>query len=146
MPQWLLDWLAGTGAEATVFLSAFISSTLMPGGSEAFLVGALTQTPDDFVRVVRLIVLAGVGNTLGAMTSWGIGRLIPHKETSSRAQAWLKRYGTLALVLSWLPIVGDALPVAAGWLRMPFWSSLLWVGLGKFLRYLMVAWVTLSVF
>lgn len=145
MPQWLLDWLAGTGAEAAVFLSAFISSTLMPGGSEAFLVGALTQTPDDLARVSRLIVLAGVGNTLGAMTSWGIGRLIPHKETSSRAQAWLKRYGTPALVLSWLPIVGDALPLAAGWLRIPFWSSLLWVGLGKFLRYLTVALVTLSV-
>lgn len=144
MPQWLLDWLASTGAEAAVFLSAFISATLIPGGSEVFLVGALTQTPDNVGRIARLILLAGLGNTLGAMTSWGIGRMIPHKETSNFAQNWLKRYGAPALVLSWLPVVGDALPVAAGWLRMPFWSSLFWVAIGKFLRYLTVTWVTLS--
>lgn len=97
MPQWLLDWLASTGAEAAVFLSAFISATLMPGGSEVFLVGALTQTPDNVGRIARLILLAGLGNTLGAMTSWGIGRMIPHKETSNFAQNWLKRYGAPAL-------------------------------------------------
>lgn len=145
MPEEWLDWLAGTGAETAVFVSAFVSSTLMPGGSEVFLVGALMQTPDDVDRIVRLLILATAGNTLGAMTSWAIGRLIPSRRTPGRAEVWLGRYGAPALLLSWLPVVGDALPLAAGWLRIPFAASLLWVMLGKGLRYLTVAGAALSI-
>lgn len=115
MPDFLLDWLSGAGAEAAVFASAFISSTLMPGGSEALLAGALAQTPDNAPRIWRLVLLATAGNTMGAMTTWLIGRLIPEKEKTGRALSWLRRWGAPALLLSWLPVVGDALPLAAGW-------------------------------
>ncbi len=138
MPDYLLDWLSGAGAEAAVFASAFISSTLMPGGSEALLAGALSQTPDDEARILRLVLFATAGNTLGAMTTWLIGRLIPEREKAGRALSWLRRWGAPALLLSWLPVVGDALPLAAGWLRMPALPSVLWIGAGKLLRYLVV--------
>ena len=138
MPDSLLDWLSGAGAEAAVFASAFISSTLMPGGSEALLAGALSQTPDDEARILRLVLFATAGNTLGAMTSWLIGRLIPEREKAGRALSWLRRWGAPALLLSWLPVVGDALPLAAGWLRMSALPCVLWIGAGKLLRYLVV--------
>lgn len=93
MPDFLLDWLSGAGAEAAVFASAFISSTLMPGGSEALLAGALAQTPDNAPRIWRLVLLATAGNTMGAMTTWLIGRLIPEKEKTGRALSWLRRWG-----------------------------------------------------
>lgn len=138
MPDSLLDWLSGAGAEAAVFASAFISSTLMPGGSEALLAGALSQTPDDEARILRLVLFATAGNTLGAMTTWLIGRLIPEREKAGRALSWLRRWGAPALLLSWLPVVGDALPLAAGWLRMPALPCVFWIGAGKLLRYLVV--------
>ena len=138
MQDFLFEWLSGAGAEAAVFASAFISSTLMPGGSEALLAGALSQTPDDTPRLCRLVLLATAGNTLGAMTTWLIGRLIPEREKTDRALVWP------ALLLSWLPVVGDALPLAAGWLRMPAASCAVWMAVGKLLRYVVVAAGTLS--
>lgn len=144
MPDFLLEWLSGAGVETAVFASAFISSTLMPGGSEALLAGALSQTPDDTARLCRLVLLATAGNTLGAMTTWLIGRLIPEREKTSRAVVWLKRWGAPALLLSWLPVVGDALPLAAGWLKMPAARCAVWVAVGKLLRYVVVAVGTLS--
>ena len=104
MQDFLFEWLSGAGAEAAVFASAFISSTLMPGGSEALLAGALSQTPDDTPRLCRLVLLATAGNTLGAMTTWLIGRLIPEREKTDRALVWLRRWGAPALLLSWLPV------------------------------------------
>ena len=94
MQDFLFEWLSGAGAEAAVFASAFISSTLMPGGSEALLAGALSQTPDDTPRLCRLVLLATAGNTLGAMTTWLIGRLIPEREkTDVVPDSWTKNWG-----------------------------------------------------
>ena len=97
-----------------------------------------------FLRLCRLVLLATAGNTLGAMTTWLIGRLIPEREKTDRALVWLRRWGAPALLLSWLPVVGDALPLAAGWLRMPAASCAVWVAVGKLLRYVVVAAGTLS--
>ena len=95
-------------------------------------------------RLCRLVLLATAGNTLGAMTTWLIGRLIPEREKTDRALVWLRRWGAPALLLSWLPVVGDALPLAAGWLRMPAASCAVWMAVGKLLRYVVVAAGTLS--
>ena len=115
MQDFLFEWLSGAGAEAAVFASAFISSTLMPGGSEALLAGALSQTPDDTPRLCRLVLLATAGNTLGAMTTWLIGRLIPEREKTDRALVWLRRWGAPALLLSWLPVVSWKLNINWGY-------------------------------
>lgn len=83
------------------------------------------------------LLLATAGNSLGGAISVWLGRRLPRKEMPARA-AWLERHGAWALWLSWVPLLGDALCVAAGWLRWPWrrvWPAL--VG-GKLLRYLAV--------
>jgi membrane protein YqaA with SNARE-associated domain len=129
-----------------LFFSAFISSTLFPGGSEALLAYLYVQYPE---RYWSLLAVASLGNTLGAMTSWGIGRLLAwrfplyvHNERRQKAIDRLGRYGSPVLLLSWLPVVGDPLCVAAGWLRMHWLKSLIFIGLGKTLRYLFLLELT----
>ena len=126
-----------------LFFSAFISSTLFPGGSEAVLIYLASKAEHP---IFLLIILATLGNVLGAMTSWGIGRLISirfsaeklSKPSQQKAVERLKKYGSPILLLSWLPIIGDPLCVAAGWLRIHWVPSLLFISVGKFLRYLVL--------
>ncbi len=123
--------------------SAFLSATLLPGNSEIVLVGVLAKYPQLFWQA---IVIATLANTLGGMTSYLIGRLLPRK-LDSRALQWLQRHGEWALLLSWVPVVGDALCVVAGWLRLNVWISLLLMAVGKFARYVLLAggWTWIAV-
>ncbi|MEX0960701.1 MAG: YqaA family protein [Burkholderiales bacterium] len=120
---------------ATLFVSSFLAATLLPGGSELVLLVVLAT---ESASRGAAIGVATVGNTLGALTSYAIGRLLP-RSIDSRALVRLQKYGTPVLLLSWLPLVGDALCVAAGWLRSHFWLATLYIALGKFLRYLAIA-------
>ncbi len=121
---------------AAVFVSSFLAATLLPGGSEAVLFGTLKLYPH---LAWPAIALATVGNTLGGMTSYLIGRVLPNREQSHRAVAWVQRHGSPALLLAWAPVVGDALCVAAGWLRVNPWWSAGFMAAGKLARYLVVA-------
>ena len=125
-----------------LFAAAFFSATILPGNSEIVLVAVLAKFPRLFWET---IVVATIGNTLGGMTSYAIGRLFPNK-AEGKALAWLNRYGEWVLLLSWVPIAGDALCVAAGWLRVNPWLALLMLALGKCARYLLVAggWAWMS--
>lgn len=131
-----------------LFFSAFISSTLFPGGSEAVLLYLSSEANHP---IFLLIIIATLGNVLGAMTSWGIGRLISirysveglSKASQKKAVERLKKYGSSVLLLSWLPIIGDPLCVAAGWLRIHWLPSLLFISVGKFLRYIVVIYFIL---
>ena len=89
------------------------------------------------------LALATLGNTLGGMSSYLIGQLLPQAK-AGRGLTWVSRYGVAALLLSWLPIIGDALCVAAGWLRLKAWQSALFMAIGKFARYWLVAYFTLA--
>ena len=129
-----------------LFFSAFISSTLFPGGSEAVLVYLASEAEHP---LYLLVIVATLGNTLGAMTSWGIGRLISirysaeklSKVSQQKAVERLQKYGSPVLLLSWLPVVGDPLCVAAGWLRIHWLWSLLFISVGKLLRYIVVIYI-----
>ena len=129
-----------------LFFSAFISSTLFPGGSEAVLAYLVSEEKNP---LFILITVATLGNTLGAMTSWGIGRLISIRYSTERlskisqqkAVARIQKYGSPVLLLSWLPVVGDPLCVAAGWLRIHWLPSLLFIAVGKVLRYIVVIYL-----
>ena len=132
----MFDWSGDTGL-AALFAAAFVSSTVLPANSEIVLLAVLKAFPE---RLVEAIVVATVGNTLGGMTTYGIGRLLPsRKMPATRALVWVRRYGAWALLLSWVPFVGDALCAAAGWLRLGAVSSLAAIALGKLARYLAVA-------
>lgn len=131
---------------AGLFSSAFISSTIAPGGSEAILAYMINT---HRFETVELVTVASIGNTLGAMTTWWLGqftakkypnpsRLNTDKQKSLRA---IKRWGVLALLFSWLPLIGDGLCFAAGWLRLSLSLSFTTILIGKTLRYLAIAYI-----
>jgi len=84
------------------------------------------------------IAVATLGNTLGGMSSYLIGRVIPQKETI-KGLDWVRRFGAAALLLAWVPVIGDPLCVAAGWLRVNPWLSAFSMAIGKLARYMIVA-------
>lgn len=131
-----------------LFAVAFVSATILPAQSEAAMVGLqLAGYP-----VILLVAVAGLGNTLGALVNWWLGRRLqsyrdrkwfPVSPASlDRAAAWYSRWGRWSLLLSWVPLGGDAITVAAGVLSEPFWSFLLLVALAKTCRYVVLAAAT----
>ncbi len=119
-----------------LFLISLLSATLLPMGSEPALFAVVKVTPDLFWPA---LMVATIGNTIGGAISYGMGYGAKNalaKERESRWFGWLQRFGPKTLLLSWLPVVGDPLCALAGWLKMPFWSSLIYMAMGKFLRYL----------
>lgn len=120
-------------------LSAFLAATLLPGGSEAVFAGLLALRPELGLAAV---LTATAANTAGGMSTYLLGRLLPRKETSPRL-ATVQRWGSITLLLSWVPLVGDALCAAAGVLRLNWLTCLLWMTLGKGLRYAAIAWAVL---
>jgi membrane protein YqaA with SNARE-associated domain len=114
-----------------LFASSFLSATLLPGNSEVVFVALLHHEP---ALEWPALAIATLGNTLGGLTSYAVGRLVPRPQ-HGRALAWLERYGPPALLLSWLPIVGDALCVASGWLRQNAAYATVFIATGKFARY-----------
>lgn len=120
-----------------LFASAFLAATLLPGGSEVALYALLARAP---AAAWPALAVATLGNTLGALTSYALGRLVPERRSASaRALAWMRRGGMPLLLLSWVPLAGDALCVAAGWLRLPPLRCALFIAAGKFARYWVVA-------
>lgn len=130
----------GLGA---VFVVALISATLLPMGSEPVVLLLVHQKPELFWPA---IAVATVGNTLGGAISWWMGwgaerayeAATHHSPRDQRVLGWLRRFGAKTCLLSWLPIVGDPLCALAGWLRLPFWPCVLYMGIGKFARYLIM--------
>jgi len=132
-----------------LFIASFLAATLLPGGSEAVLFGVLSQHAG---LAAGALGVATAGNTLGGMTSYALGRILPAPMPDAatragrwraRAFAWAHRYGAPVLLVSWLPFIGDPLCVAAGWLRLSWGAVLVFMALGKFARYCFVAWIAL---
>lgn len=119
----------------TLFASSFLAATLLPGGSEAVLFGVLKLHPDQLWAALGVATL---GNTLGGMSSYLLGRFIPQK-TVMKGLERVQKYGAPMLLLSWIPVIGDPLCVAAGWLRLNPWLSALYIAAGKFARYWVIA-------
>ncbi|MEQ1405805.1 YqaA family protein [Neorhizobium sp. Rsf11] len=138
-------------AYAGLFSAAFVAATIFPMQSEAILVGLILS---DRYSLAGLFLAASVGNTLGAAVNWFIGRGVEQfrdrrwfpvtPEKLDRAQAWYRKYGKWSLLLSWLPIGGDAITVAAGILKEPLPIFLILVYIGKSIRYLVLTAATLS--
>ncbi|GAB4576575.1 MAG: YqaA family protein [Roseibium sp.] len=134
-----------------LFGISFLAATLLPAQSELGLSGLIAAGTDP---VVLLVAAASLGNTLGSMVNWALGRgaaafsdasWFPVKpEKLDRATRWYHRYGRWSLLMSWAPIVGDPLTLAAGVLKEPLWSFTLLVAIAKTARYVLVALVTLQ--
>ncbi|BCK88437.1 inner membrane protein YqaA [Sideroxyarcus emersonii] len=118
-----------------LFVSSFLAATLLPGGSEAVLFGVLKLHPELFWPA---LLLGTLGNTLGGMVTFGMGWLLPQTQQLKHVEK-VRKYGTPALMLAWVPLIGDALCLAAGWLRLSWWQAALFIAIGKFARYWVVA-------
>ena len=149
--HWLLDMLAlpSVGLSA-IFVVALISATLLPLGSEPAVFGYLQIAENMFWPAV---LVATLGNTVGGTISYGMGygakkavlryrEKHPYQPTTPNTGRWhdyvswwLNRLGPSALLFSWLPVVGDPLCSVAGWLKMPLLPSIIYMAIGKFLRY-----------
>lgn len=129
-----------------LFLAAFLAATIFPAQSESVLAGLLAAKSHP---AWALIAVASVGNTLGSLVNWWLGRWVEHfknrkwfpvkAQDLAKAQGWYVRYGRWSLLLSWVPFVGDPITVAAGVMREGFWPFLFIVGTTKTLRYVFIA-------
>ncbi len=131
-----------------VFTVSFVSATLLPLGSEPVLFGYIKLNEEMFWVAV---CVATLGNTLGGMLNWLLGfgaskaqeKLVGPKE--HKLLGWFEKLGPPALLLSWLPIVGDPLCALAGWLRLPWLPCMIYMAIGKFLRYVTMTYVLLMI-
>lgn len=138
-------------AYAGLFAIAFVAATILPAQSEAALVALLVAGGQP---VWALVAAASVGNVLGAVVNWALGRGIERfrdrrwfpvgPEMLKRAERWYRRWGRWSLLMSWAPFGGDALTVVAGVLREPLWSFLALVTVAKTGRYLALTVATLG--
>lgn len=144
LQAWLQGWLSAEAGLWGLFFSAFVSATLLPGSSEVVMTALVTAYPDI---VWWAFLAATAGNVTGCVLSYGMG--YGARQGFERFQRVkvdlehplvqrLRRYGPPALFLSFLPLVGDLLVVAAGWLKLPLGPSMLWIAAGKATRYLML--------
>jgi membrane protein YqaA with SNARE-associated domain len=116
--------------------ACFLAATLLPLSSEVALIAYLQFHPENTALAVAVATMA---NTAGGMTSYLIGRLIPQKSLNPRALGWVHRYGAPATFLAFLPLIGDALCLAAGWLRVRWTGALAFSAAGRLARYAVVA-------
>jgi membrane protein YqaA with SNARE-associated domain len=141
------EMIAYTG----LFLSALIAATILPMQSEAVLTALLLGGTHP---AVTLLLIATVGNVLGAVINWVLGRSLLRFQDRrwfpasprqlERAQGWYQRYGRWSLLGSWLPLVGDPLTVVAGVMREPLLPFVALVTLAKGGRYLVLAALVLG--
>lgn len=133
---------------AGLFALSFLAATVLPLGSEA----ALAALVGIRGEILAPVIVATVGNVLGSCTTYWIGRRSAAafvrwrglEEGEGRTALMLRRYGGPALLLSFVPVVGDALVALAGATGLSPRSFLFWVTLGKGLRYAAVAWAASS--
>jgi len=138
---------------SSLFVSSFLSSTLLPGHSE------LTLTAFILINkylIINLIFFASAGNILGSILNWYLGRYLikfrdrkwfPLNEVKlNKYSSWFLKYGKWSLFLSWVPFVGDPLTLVAGIFRVPLMTFLIIVSISKILRYCFIGLITLNLF
>lgn len=135
-------------AALTLFASAFLAATILPFYSEVVLFALLRDGGDPAL----LVSVATLGNSLGAVANWGLGRYLLRFRTRrwfyfsasqmEKAQHWFQRYGYWTLLLAWMPVIGDPLTLIAGVLRVRLVLFVVLVTLGKGLRYLSIVYLS----
>jgi membrane protein YqaA with SNARE-associated domain len=134
-----------------IFVTAFLAATILPAQSEGGL--ALLISSEKY-SLVLLVFLASLGNTLGSVGNWYLGRGLDTLQSRKwfpagehqleRAKFWYSRFGWWSLLLSWVPVIGDPITVVSGFFRTPLPLFIAIVGAAKTLRYLVVAAITLQ--
>ncbi|MDP1837447.1 MAG: YqaA family protein [Reyranella sp.] len=138
-------------AYAGLFAASFLAATVFPFQSELVLLGLLLSGDYPWPA---LLAVATVGNVLGAVVNWALGRFFLHfrdrrwfpvkPETYARVERWYARYGVWSLLFAWVPLVGDPLTVVAGALRANLVLFVVLVTVGKLGRYAVLVAATLN--
>ena len=132
-----------------LFIAAFLAATVLPFSAELVFSGLLYNDPSN---VWLYIVAATLGNWLGGMACYFLGRLgktewitrylhVPADKVE-RWQHKIQGKAALATFFSFLPIVGDFIAIAAGYLRANIWLTTASIFIGKFLRFVLWTYVT----
>lgn len=131
-------------AALAVFSAGFLSATLLPGGSEALLYYQINQGS----HVAVLLLAATAGNTLGSFTNYIIGRWAVHllhnrflgfnRKQLRKGKVYFRKYGAIALLGSFLPVIGDPITAVAGMMKYPVGLFFLFVTISKTVRYIVV--------
>lgn len=141
-----------TAGLLSLFIGSLLASTLLPGGVEIVL---YAMVESGGYSSASLLTTAAIGNTAGGIITYFIGlllrralthlawghRLQKHFQLKQPALERVRRWGVSCLLFSWMPVVGDPLCLAAGYLRLAFWPSAAMIAIGKFLRYLLLLWL-----
>lgn len=130
-----------------LFSTAFLAATILPFYSEVVLFALIRSGGDPLL----LMIIATLGNTLGAVVNWLLGLYLLHFRDRrwfyfsdaqiEKAQRWFQKYGFWSLLMAWMPVGGDALTLIAGIMKVRLWLFLLLVGTGKALRYASVIYL-----
>lgn len=127
-----------------LFITALISATLFPLGSEALLVYDIKQG----YNIYFLLLFATLGNSLGSIINYFLGlkgeeyllkKSLLKEEYIIKSKNYFDKYGAFSILFSWLPIVGDPITFVAGILKYDFKKFLILVIVAKFSRYLFLA-------
>ena len=138
----VMDWLLELGYIG-LFIGSFLASTIVPFSADVLLIGMLVAGGTPWI----VIAVATIGNFLGGLTSYGIGRigkwewierLGAKPESIEKHKAKIDKYGAWVALLSWVPFIGDVLAVALGFFRVKFIPSAIFMFIGKLGRF--IAW------
>jgi membrane protein YqaA with SNARE-associated domain len=134
-----------------LFGGTFLSATIIPFASEAFVIAMLLGGYDPWM----VVIIASIGNWTGGMTNYIIGYVLDYHVLEKRFRIsparlekfrnWSQHYGIWLALITWVPIVGDPLTIALGFFRLTWWKVALLSFAGKALRYVVLAYSTLSV-
>jgi membrane protein YqaA with SNARE-associated domain len=129
-----------------LFVSAFISATLFPLGSEALLIYDIKEG----YNIYLLVVVATVGNSLGSLLNYFLGlkgeeylveKKLINEKMILKSKSYFDKYGSISLLFSWLPIIGDPITFVAGILKYDLKKFIVLVFIAKLSRYLFIAWI-----
>ncbi len=137
--------MAALAIYGSLFISAFLAATILPISSEVALAGLISAGHGD---PALLFTIATIGNTLGSVVNWAMGRGIETLQTRrwfpitreqyEQGSRTFRRFGAWTLLFAWLLVIGDAFTVAAGAARMHLGLFVVLVALGKAARYAVI--------
>lgn len=129
-----------------LFAAAFLAATILPIGSEILFATMIWAEFDVWL----CIIAASIGNWLGGMTNYLLGRLGKiewaekhlkiKQKTMLKIQKATSGYGAWLAFFSFLPAIGDFIAFVLGYMRANVYIVNISMFLGKFLRYIALAY------
>lgn len=112
---------------------SFLAATILPFSSEAVFVFFLSTG----FSPIACFMVALIGNSLGGSTNILLGRWGRNAWHWERlwAKERIERYGAWLAWLSWVPFIGDPLLIALGYYRTPWIPTIIYMVMGKAIRY-----------